>query len=77
MITQEFTHRIRYLLALSRIVEYKTKWFEYTNEAAGNKTEAKMWTSDDVPGMMVKMESKTTGTVAATVKMEVVEVKKP
>lgn len=57
--------------------EYKTKWFEYTNEVAGNKTEAKMWTSDDVPGTMVKMESKTTGTVTATVKMELVEIKKP
>jgi hypothetical protein len=57
--------------------EVKTKWFKFKAEMDGTKTEAKMWTSDDVPGSMVKMESTTTGKVATTLKMELVEFKKP
>ncbi|MBA4190367.1 MAG: hypothetical protein C0467_20460 [Planctomycetaceae bacterium] len=58
-------------------VEVKTKWYRFKLEAGGVTTESKMWRSDDVPGMMVKMEATTTGTVASTTKMELVEFKKP
>jgi hypothetical protein len=57
--------------------EYKTKWFKTKVEAGGNKTETKMWMSDEVPGMMVKMEANSTGAFASSTKMEVIEIKKP
>ena len=57
--------------------EVKAKWYKYKTEAGGVATESKMWTAADVPGMMVKMEATTTGTVASTTKMELVEIKKP
>lgn len=57
--------------------DYKTKWYRTKNTAAGNTTEAKVWMSDEVPGGMVKMEANTTGTTASTIKMELVEFKKP
>lgn len=57
--------------------EVKTKWYKSKVEIAGNKTESKIWMSDDVPGGTVKMEATTTGMVAATIKTELVEFKKP
>src|SRR5438067_10489287 len=57
--------------------EVKAKWYKYKVEIDGTKTEAKMWVSDDVPGMMVKNEMTTTGKINSTMKMEVVEFKKP
>ena len=57
--------------------EFKTKWYKYVSEASGMKTVSKMWRSDDMPGMLVKMESTTTGTIESTTKMEVIEIKKP
>jgi hypothetical protein len=44
---------------------------------AGAKTEAKMWHSPDVPGMMVKMEMSTSGALSSKMTMELVEFKKP
>lgn len=58
-------------------IEVKAKWYKIKLEAGGNKTETKTWMSDSVPGMMVKMEATTSGTVASTTKMELVEIKKP
>ena len=49
---------------------FKTKLTESTMEAAGNKTVSKTWTSDDVPGGMVKMEATTDGPMKSTTKME-------
>ena len=57
--------------------EIKAKWYKSKSEAAGTKSETKMWMSDDVPGMMVKMEASTAGAFASTTKMELVEIKKP
>jgi hypothetical protein len=57
--------------------EVKTKWYKVKAEMGGIKSDAKMWVSEDMPGMMVKVEATTTGTVASETKMEVVEVKKP
>lgn len=57
--------------------EVKTKWYKFKAEVEGNKTESKMWTSEEVPGMMVKMEATTTGKISNTVKMELTEFKKP
>ena len=58
--------------------EFKTKWYKYKAEVAGTKTEAKMWTSDDVPGGLVKMEmTSTADKISSTVKTELVEYKKP
>lgn len=58
-------------------VDVKTKWYEYEVKANGSEVKAKMWMSDDVPGSMVKMESKATAPVAAETKMELIEFKKP
>ena len=57
--------------------EVKTKWYEYEVKANGADVKAKMWTSDEVPGMLVKMESKIGGAVPTDSKMELVEFKKP
>jgi hypothetical protein len=45
------------------------KVVEMTNEANGMKTVSKTWTSDKVPGMMVKMESTMDGAMKGTTKM--------
>jgi hypothetical protein len=57
--------------------EVKAKWFKYKADIGGTKTDAKLWTSDEVPGMIVKSEMTTTGMFASTTKMEVTEIKKP
>jgi hypothetical protein len=57
--------------------EVKAKWYKVKNETGGVKSDAKMWVSEDMPGMMVKMEATTTGTVASETKLEVIELKKP
>jgi hypothetical protein len=57
--------------------ELKTKWYEYEVKANGMDIKAKMWMSDDVPGAMVKMESKVAAQVAGETKMELIEFKKP
>ena len=38
------------------------------------KTTAKVWTSPDVPGMTIKMETKTEGQMASTTKTEVTKI---
>ena len=59
-------------------VEYKTKWMKIKTTMSGVEIEAKTWTSDDVPNMLVKMESKgkVMGIESSTT-MELVSVKKP
>jgi hypothetical protein len=57
--------------------EFKTKWYKTKAEAGGVKTESKMWISDDVPGTVVKMESKSSGAATAETKFELTEFKKP
>jgi hypothetical protein len=57
--------------------EYKAKWYKTSFEAAGNKIESKNWTSDEIPGGLLKSETTTSGANAATIKIEVTEFKKP
>jgi hypothetical protein len=57
--------------------EFKTKWRKNKVEVAGITTVSKVWMCDDVPGMMVKMESTSTGAFASTLKIELIEFKKP
>lgn len=57
--------------------EVKAKWYKYKADTDGTKTEAKMWMSEDVPGMMVKSEMTTSGAVATKTTMEITEIKKP
>jgi hypothetical protein len=57
--------------------EFKTKWYKYKADVNGVKTDAKMWMSEDMPGIMVKSEMTTSGAIATTTKMEVTEFKKP
>jgi hypothetical protein len=57
--------------------EFKTKWRSNKVKVAGTTSDSKVWLCDDVPGMMVKMESTVTGAVASTLKMELIEFKKP
>jgi hypothetical protein len=57
--------------------EVKTKWYEYEVKAGGADVKSKMWTSDDVPGMLVKTESKIGGPMPTDSKMELIEFKKP
>jgi hypothetical protein len=58
-------------------VEVKAKWYKTTFEVMGTKTEATNWTSDEIPGGLVKSVTKSTGAAAATFTMEVTEFKKP
>ena len=58
--------------------EYKTKWVKIKISKDGSEYEAKTWTSDDVPGTIVKMESNSSGNgVKSTTLMELVGVKNP
>jgi hypothetical protein len=57
--------------------EVKAKWYKYRVDLGGTKIEAKQWTSDDVPGRVVKSEITTTGKLASTNRTEVTEIKKP
>ncbi|MGD0461058.1 MAG: hypothetical protein ABSB74_01085 [Tepidisphaeraceae bacterium] len=52
---------------------YSCKWTKVTNEQNGMKITAKTWTCDDVPGLVVKMESSTSGSMTATNTMALVE----
>ena len=58
-------------------MDVKAKWYKYKADMDGTKTEAKMWMSEDVPGMMVKSEMTTSGAVATKTTMEIAEIKKP
>jgi hypothetical protein len=58
-------------------VEVKTKWYKYSADVNGIKSEGKTWMSDDIPGMLVKSEITTSGVLATKTKMEVTEFKKP
>jgi hypothetical protein len=56
---------------------YDCKTKEYDTEANGSKTHMKVWTSDEVPGGTVKMESTTTGQADTKMTMTLVDVKTP
>jgi hypothetical protein len=58
-------------------LEVKTKWTATKVEVAGTTSESKTWTSEDVPGMLVKSETSTKGAFASTTKIELIEFKKP
>ena len=58
-------------------IDVKAKWYKYKADMDGTKTEAKMWMSGDVPGMMVKSEMTTLGAIATKTTMEIAEIKKP
>jgi hypothetical protein len=53
---------------------YKCGVTEATNETNGMKVASKTWTCNDVPNLLVKSESSTTGTVASKSVMELVKV---
>jgi hypothetical protein len=58
--------------------EYKTKWVRVKIKKDGSEYEAKTWSSDDVPGTMVKMETKSSGGgVESKTTLELVEIKVP
>ena len=57
--------------------QYKAKWYRTKVDMAPVKAESKFWTSDDVPGKILKGETTTTAPVNATTKMELISVKKP
>jgi hypothetical protein len=59
-------------------VAYKTKWHSIKLITGDTEIESKSWTCDDVPGLVVKLESKskTMGMVSTTT-MNLVSVKKP
>jgi hypothetical protein len=58
-------------------LEVKAKWYKAANDLGGVKSETKHWVSDDVPGMVVKSVTTTTGAVNSTNTTELIEVKKP
>jgi hypothetical protein len=55
---------------------YKCKVMETKMDQQGMKVASKIWTSTDMPGMLVKLESKTEGQMASTSVMEVTAVDK-
>ena len=59
-------------------VDYKSKWTKMKIDSNGTVTESKAWTSADIPGMVVKSESKSIIMgMTSTSTMEVMSVKKP
>jgi hypothetical protein len=58
--------------------DYKAKWVKTKISKDGMEFESKTWSNDDVPGLMLKMESKASGPgFTSTTTMELVEVKVP
>lgn len=55
-------------------VEVKTKWYKYKAKTAAGEAEGQTWTSDEVPGQVVKSVTKAGG---VSTKMELTEFKKP
>jgi hypothetical protein len=53
---------------------YKCQVTEVTNDANGTKSTSKTWMSDEVPNLLVKSESSTTGAVSAKAVMEVTKI---
>ena len=51
------------------------KWTETESEAGGNKTVAKVWMSEEVPGFVVKMVTSTKGTMSSETVSEVTDFK--
>jgi hypothetical protein len=61
-------------------LELKTKWYKYKAEVGGARLEGKRWVSDEVPINVVKSDITTTdgpGGFTSTIKMELVDFKKP
>ncbi len=59
-------------------VVYKTKWMKMKTKMNDVELDAKTWTSDDVPNMVVKMDTKTNiKGMGGSMTMELVSVKKP
>lgn len=54
--------------------EYKAKLIESKGKQNGMDIDAKVWTSEEVPGLMLKTVSSTTGAMASNTIVEVVEV---
>lgn len=54
--------------------EYKATCTVSKSDANGAKTEAKTWTSPEIPGTILKMESTSSGQMAMSTKMEVTKV---
>ena len=57
--------------------DVKAKWYKTTFEIMGTRTESKNWTSDEIPGGLVKSVTKSSGESPSSITMEVVEFKKP
>lgn len=58
--------------------DYKTKWVRVKIEKDGSVYEGKTWSCDEVPGTLVKMETKSSASgVTSTTSMVVSEVKNP
>ena len=53
---------------------YKTTWYKYTTKTPAGEVSGQVWTSDDVPGQVVKMVTKAAN---FSMTMELVEVTKP
>lgn len=54
--------------------EYKATCTESANEQGGNKSVSKVWTSPEVPGTVLKMETSIDGQMKSTTKLEVKKV---
>ena len=54
--------------------EYAATCTQSKSDQNGMKSETKVWTSPEVPGMTLKMETTTTGQMASTTKMQVTKI---
>jgi hypothetical protein len=57
--------------------EYKSKWTKVKISVAGSDSESTTWSSDDVPGLLLKSETTAKGVVSSKTVTELVSVKKP
>ena len=58
--------------------EFATRWYKTKADLKGYKTEGKTWVCDDVPGGIVRVESKTTGlNTSYKTRRELIEIKRP
>jgi hypothetical protein len=58
-------------------VDFKAKWTKSKTKQGDLDIESQVWTHDEIPGSMVKYESRTTGKMPTVSKMDVTGVKYP
>ena len=58
-------------------IDYKTRWYRTKATRSGSEVEGRFWFADEMPGIVVKIESTTKGQATTKTNVDVIEVRKP